>query len=135
MLGAEPRVGSFLALSGDTLSFTPEKSAQTTRLPLAQVDALEISVKRTTNVIRDASNGRHYGGIAGAIIGGVIGAATPGSGDNGLRALFAVFGMVGGYFAGQIYGTVAGSAAGVVDRGDVWRPVMLPAPATPKSSP
>lgn len=132
-LGANPRVGSFVSLANDTLSFTPEKSSQLTRLAIAQVDALEISLKRTTNVIRDAAKGKHYGAWIGAIGGGIAGAV--GAPESSLRGLFAAIGMVGGYFAGQMYGTIAGGAAGVVDRDDEWKPVTLPVPAPPKGSP
>lgn len=126
-LGANPRVGTFLSLANDTLSFTPERSAAPTRLSVTQIDALEVSVQRTTNILRDADKGSHYGGWLGAaVLGGLAVAGAP-SGDNGLRALLGLGGAVAGYFVGRMYGTVAGGVAGVMDRDDEWKPVMLPA--------
>jgi hypothetical protein len=129
VFGSKTRVGNFVALERDTLSFTLAGETVPTLIPVQQVDALEISVKRTTNIVRDASKGSHYGGIIGAVIGGAVGIAGAG-GDNTLRALLGFAGAIGGYFAGHMYGTVAGGVAGAIDRDDEWKPVMIPVRGT-----
>ena len=130
LLGSAPRIGSFLSIASDTLSITLEGTTQPTRIPVARVDALEISVRRSTNIVRDADKGSHYGGWIGAIVLGATATAGAPSGDNGLRVLLGLLGAAAGYFVGQIYGTVAGGVAGAIDRTDEWKPVMLPAPGS-----
>ncbi len=125
VMGKGTRIGRFVSRVNDTLSVVFEGSSAPTPLALDQVMMLEASVERTTNIVKDADRGSHAGGWVGAAVGGIVGAAGASGLGSEVTTLLGFVGAIGGYFTGQLIGTAVGGAAGVVDRDDRWKPVVL----------
>jgi hypothetical protein len=118
VLGVKPRPGNFVSLAGDTLSFTLEGETVPTRIPVAQVTAVDVSRGSVRN--RAAVEKRSViPEIIGAAVGAAVGIAA-GSGSSRMKLLLGAAGGLGGYIAGRTYGSV--TTASTVEK---WQPVTL----------
>jgi hypothetical protein len=123
-VGAGTVTGRVVAVQGDSLQLTRDRSVDTLRLAGSQLTSLEVSVGRHKRRWRGAG----LGFLGGAALGAVLGAATYRKPDCSGDAYFcdlgpgfdATFGAVllGG--AGAVVGAIAGGGSA-----DDWQPVAL----------
>jgi hypothetical protein len=119
----DARIGTVRSVSNDRMSFRPSDSTESVEVNYRGISSLERSVGTKPSI----AQGLIYGGGAGLLAGGVIGAATcggtagPGSGCTGNRLTIG-FGM--GLAAGAILGFT-------VLRTDRWVRVVLPIAGRP----
>lgn len=71
-VGAHPAQGIVVSVGTSSFGFRPERRTDTVFVDYAQVRRIDVSQGRRHRVLRDAI----YGGIAGLVVGGVIGAAS-----------------------------------------------------------
>ncbi len=121
--GLNTRIGTVRSVSNDRLTFRPADSTESVEVNFRGISALE----RSAGTKPSLAQGLIYGGGAGLLAGGLLGAATCrgtfGSGSNCSGNRLA---------AGAAVGLVAGAVLGfTVLRTDRWVRVVLPTPATP----
>lgn len=119
----EARIGTVRSVSNDRLTFRPADSTESVEINYRAMSSLERSVGTRPSIVQ----GLLYGGGAGLLAGGVLGAATCkgtfGSGSNCSGNTLAT---------GAVIGLAAGAILGfTVLRADRWVPVVLPTPGRP----
>lgn len=119
----DARTGTVRSVSNDRISFRPADSTESVEVNYRAISSLERSVGTRPSIVQ----GLVYGGGAGLLAGGVLGAATcqgtAGSGNNCTGNKLAT---------GAAIGLAAGAVLGfAILRTDQWVRVVLPTAARP----
>ena len=103
-LGIPKQTGTVIEVRSDTLVFAADKQSARTLIPAASVMGIEVSRGIHSHVLRGAG----LGFLAGALVGGVIGASSLRPNDE-YRGLVTVFGAAVGGGSGIVLGAIIGS--------------------------
>ena len=118
--------GTLATLSPETIQLSVGLDDRMAEVPVAQIEALEISLGQQSRV------GKYIGisMLGGALVGAAIGGITADPGSDSLFPAFddPGFRMAAGFITGGLIGLPVGFILGSMIREERWNPAAIPAP-------